>query len=31
VLAAAQKILQPRREVIALVAPEGAVPPELAP
>ena len=31
VLAAAQQILLPRREVIALVAPEGAVPKELLP
>jgi zinc protease len=31
VLSAAQRVLQPRRETIALVAPEGAVPPELAP
>jgi zinc protease len=29
VLAAAQRILQPSREVISLVAPEGAVPEEL--
>ncbi len=31
VLAAAQRILVPQREVIALVAPEGAVPKELVP
>ena len=31
VLQAAQRVLQPSREVIALVAPEGAVPKELAP
>ncbi|HKC60909.1 MAG TPA: pitrilysin family protein [Myxococcales bacterium] len=30
VLAAAQRVLDPRAEVLALVAPEGAVPPELA-
>ncbi len=30
VLAAAQRVLAPSREVIALVAPEGAIPPELA-
>ena len=30
VLAAAQRILAPSREVIALVAPEGSVPAELA-
>jgi zinc protease len=29
VLAAAQRVLAPNREVIALVAPEGAIPPEL--
>ncbi len=29
VLATAQRILDPRREVIALVAPEGSVPKEL--
>ena len=30
VLAAAQRVLDPRAEVVALVAPEGAVPPGLA-
>ena len=30
VLAAAQRVLDPRAEVLALVAPEGAVPPELS-
>ena len=30
VLSTAQRLLAPSREVVALVAPEGAVPPELA-
>jgi len=30
VLAAAQRVLTPSREVIALVAPEGAIPTELS-
>ena len=30
VLAAAQRVLTPSREVIALVAPEGAIPAELS-